>query len=90
MSRSVITSVMAGAILLSLGTAAFAATGQFHNMCTMGLASHKIVNTNCSVSTIYRGKTYCFGNEQARAAFLQNPKANLAKAEAFYKTQPRG
>ena len=90
MSRSVITSVMAGAMLLGLGTSAFAATGQFHNMCTMGLASHKIVNTNCSVNTVYRGRTYCFGNEQARAAFLKNPKANLAKAEAFYKTQHRG
>jgi hypothetical protein len=39
----------------------FAATWQFHNMCTKGLTSHKIVNTNCSVNTVYRGKTYCFG-----------------------------
>lgn len=85
MNRIVITSAIAGAMLFGLG-AAYAATGQFNNLCTMGLASHKIVHTDCSVNGTYKGKTYCFGNEAAKKQFFKNPSANLAKAEAFYKT----
>lgn len=67
MIRSYVTSAIAGAFVLGLATAAVAATkGEFDNMCTMGLASHKNVSTNCSVNTIYKGKTYCFGNKHAR------------------------
>jgi len=55
----------------------------------MGLASHKNVSTNCFVNTIYKGKTYCFGNKHARTQFMKNPKANLAKAEAFYHKEHR-
>ena len=83
-----VTSAIAGAVALGLATAAVAAThGQFGNMCTMGLALHKNVATNCSVNTIYRGKTYCFGNEQAKTQFLKNPRANLAKAQTFYRKE---
>ena len=83
MIRSYVTSAIAGAFVLGLATAAVAATkGEFGNMCTMGLASHKNVSTNCSVNTIYKGKTYCF-------QFMKNPKANLAKAEAFYHKEHR-
>ena len=90
MIRSYVTSAIAGAVVLGLATAAVAATkGEFGNMCTMGLASHKNVSTNCSVNTIYKGKTYCFGNKQARTQFMKNPKANLAKAEAFYHKEHR-
>ena len=71
-------------------TAAVAATkGEFGNMCTMGLASHKNVSTNCFVNTIYKGKTYCFGNKHARTQFMKNPKANLAEAEVFYHKEHR-
>jgi YHS domain-containing protein len=91
MVRSYVTSAIAGALVLGLVTPAVAATkGQFGNMCTMGLALHKNVSTNCSVNTIYKGKTYCFGNEQAKSQFLKNPKANLAKAETFYRKEHRG
>src|SRR4029078_3406040 len=90
MIRSYVTSAIAGAFVLGLATAAVAATkGEFDNMCTMGLASHKNVSTNCSVNTIYKGKTYCFGNKHARTQFMKNPKANLAKAEAFYHKEHR-
>jgi YHS domain-containing protein len=91
MVRSYIRSAIAGALVLGLATQAVAATkGQFGNMCTMGLALHKNVATNCSVNTIYKGKTYCFGNEQAKNQFLKNPKTNLAKAETFYRKEHRG
>jgi YHS domain-containing protein len=86
MKRILTASAIVGALLLGLGTTAYAATGQFKNMCTMGLASHQIVHTNCSVHGIYKGKTYCFGNEAAKKEFFKNPSANLAKAQAYYKT----
>jgi YHS domain-containing protein len=84
MMRTAIKSAVAGAFLLGLATAAYAATGEFNNMCTEGLALHKQIKTDCSVSAPYKGKTYCFGNEQAKSDFLKDPAANLAKAEAYY------
>jgi YHS domain-containing protein len=85
MKRIVTTSAIAGAMLLGLGAAAYAVTGEFNNLCTEGLASHKIVHTDCSVNGTYKGKSYCFGNEAAKKEFFKNPSANLAKAEAYYK-----
>jgi YHS domain-containing protein len=91
MTRSILTSAIAGAFVLGLATAAVAAVkGQFDDMCAEGLALHKQIHTNCSVNAEYKGKTYCFGNEQARTVFMKDPAANLAKAEAFYKTQHQG
>ena len=84
MSRSYITSAFAGALLLGLTTAALAVTGEFNNMCAEGLALHKNIKTDCSINSSFKGKTYCFGSEQAKADFLKNPDANLAKAEAYY------
>jgi YHS domain-containing protein len=49
-----------------------------------GLALNKEIKTDCSVNGTYDGKTYCFGNEQAKKDFMKDPKANLAKAHAFY------
>jgi YHS domain-containing protein len=84
MMRTAITSAVAGAFLLGLATAAYAATGEFNNMCAEGLALHKQIKTDCSVNATYKSKTYCFGNEQAKSDFLKDPEANLAKAEAYY------
>jgi YHS domain-containing protein len=90
MTRSYTTSALAGALLLGLGTVAFAATGQFGNMCAEGLALHKDIPTDCSVNATIKGKTYCFGNEQAKADFMKDPKANLSKAEAYYQSKHHG
>ena len=84
MVRSYITSAFAGALLLGLGTVALAATGEFDNMCTEGLALHKDVKTDCSVNTVIDGKTYCFGNEEAKTMFMKDPKGNMAKAQEYY------
>jgi YHS domain-containing protein len=73
---------IAGAFLFT--TAAFAATGEYDNMCTMGLALDKKVETDCSVNAEIDGKTYCFGNEQAKTLFMKDPEGNLAKADSFY------
>ena len=90
MIRTYVTPILAGAFVLGLATAALAVTGEFDNMCAMGLTAHKEVKTDCSVNATYKGKTYCFGNEQAKADFMKNPDANLAKAEAFYKSEHKG
>jgi YHS domain-containing protein len=85
MRTYVITPLLAGALALGLTTASFAATGQFKDMCAWGLANNKEVHTNCAVNASYDGKTYCFSSEEAKANFMKNPKANLAKAKESYK-----
>jgi len=91
MSRTYVASALAGALVLGLATAAIgAAKGEFGNLCTEGLALHKQIKTDCSVNTEYKGKTYCFGNEQAKKEFLKAPAANLAKAQAFYSKRHTG
>ena len=84
MSRAYITPVIAGALLLGLTTAALAVKGEFGNMCAMSLAMSKDTQTDCSINGQYLGKTYCFGSTEAMTQFMQNPKDNLAKAQAYY------
>jgi YHS domain-containing protein len=90
MVRAYITSAVAGAFLLGLATAALAVTGEFSNMCTMGLASEKDIQTDCSINSQLEGKTYCFGSKEAMAEFMKNPKENLAKAQAYYSKKHPG
>jgi YHS domain-containing protein len=87
MARNYITSAFAGALLLGLGTAALAATGEFDNMCTMGLASGKDIQTDCSINTEIQGKTYCFGSKEAMTQFMADPSGNMAKAQAYYSSK---
>jgi YHS domain-containing protein len=91
MSRIFTTSAVAGALLLSLSMAAIAATtGEFNNMCTEGLALGKDIKTDCSVNATIDGKTYCFGNEQAKTDFMKDPKGNMAKAQSYYTSKHPG
>ena len=84
MTRTLAMTALAGALSLGLATAAFAVTGEFNNMCAEGLALQKNIKTDCSVNANYKGKTYCFGNAQAKTDFMKDPDANLKKAETFY------
>lgn len=89
--RTSVTLALAGLFAMSLAMTAVAATkGEFNNMCAEGLAMHENIKINCSVNAVYKGKTYCFGNEQAKNAFMKDPAANLAKAEIFYKSEHKG
>ena len=88
--RTYISSALAGALVLGLATATLAATGEFDNMCTQGLAMGKDVQTDCSVNATIKGKTYCFGNEDAKAAFMKDPEGNLAKAQTYYSKKHPG
>jgi YHS domain-containing protein len=82
--------VLASALALGLATAAYAAQGEFNNMCAEGLAQHKQIKTDCSISGSYQGKTYCFGDDTAKEAFMKDPETHLSKAEAFFKKEHRG
>jgi YHS domain-containing protein len=76
------------AALFGLGSgAAFATEGEFGGECVMGLALGKDIKTDCSVSTVYSGKTYCFGNETAKSLFLKKPEEFLLQAQIFYSSK---
>jgi YHS domain-containing protein len=90
MMRSYIASAFAGVLLLGLATAALAATGEFNNMCTMGLASEKDIQTDCSINAQIQGKTYCFGSKEAMTQFMADPSGNLAKAQTYYSKKHPG
>ena len=49
--RTYIGSVLAGAFFIGMTTAALAVTGEYDNMCTMGLANGKDIKTDCSVNS---------------------------------------
>jgi YHS domain-containing protein len=53
----------------------------------MGLALGKDIKTDCSVNTEYEGKTYCFGNEQAKDLFLKNPDEFVLKAQVYHSSR---
>ena len=86
-----IKSAVAGAFLLGMtATAALAVTGEYGNMCTMGLASGKDIQTDCSVNAQVQGKTYCFGSQSALTQFMADPSGNLAKAQTYYSKKHPG
>ena len=87
MKKNYIMSAIAGAALLGMSTAAFAGSGEYSNMCAMGLAMGKEIATDCSISGQIGGKTYCFGSDTAKTDFMKDPDANLAKAQAYYSSK---
>lgn len=79
MARNYIISAFAGALLLGLGTAALAATGEFDNMCTEGLALGKDVHTDCSVNAVIglvcrAGPVFTGAMGEARASIARRPR----------------
>jgi YHS domain-containing protein len=79
---------IAAILTLGLGVQAAAAVdGEFGGECVMGLALGKEIKTDCSVNTVYGGKTYCFGNETARELFLKKPEDFLLRAHVFYSSK---
>ena len=90
MPRTVIL-IAALAVLLGVGASAALAVetveGEFGGECVMGLALGKDIQTDCSVSTVYKGKTYCFGNETAKSLFLKKPDDFLLQAHIYYSSK---
>ena len=79
---------LAATLLFGLSLSAAAADdAEFGGECVMGLALGKEIKTDCSVSTVYNGKTYCFGNETAKQLFLKKPDEFLLQAQIFYSSK---
>lgn len=57
-------------MIFSSMTFAAEVKGEFGNNCTNGLSKNTFHATNCSISEVFKGKTYCFSNEGARDSFL--------------------
>ncbi len=72
------------ASLMLWASAAF--SGEYGDHCAASLAAGKLFKTQCLISTVYEGKTYCFGSEEGKDTFLENPKAIIAKANENYAT----
>jgi YHS domain-containing protein len=85
MTRAYLVSALAGAALLGFSTGAIAAVaGEFGNYCAMGLTKGEKKLTDCSISSKIDGKTYCFGNNTAKEAFVKDPAANVTKAQETF------
>ena len=79
---------LGGFIALALGVgAAVAGDAEFDGECVMGLALGKDIKTDCSVKTVYDGRTYCFGNETAKQLFLKKPDEFLLQAHVYYSSR---
>ena len=91
MGRAFFASVLAGAALLVVAVSPASATdasmGEFGGECVMGLALGQDIQTDCSVNTVYKGKTYCFGNETARMLFLKKPEDFLLQAHIYHSSR---
>lgn len=88
-AKAVSAFVIAGMVGLAAGAALAddALEGEFEGECVMGLALGKDIQTDCSVNTVYKGKTYCFGNETARTLFLKRPDDFLLQAHIYYSSK---
>jgi YHS domain-containing protein len=64
-----------------------AQTAEFGGQCTVGLAQGQHVTTDCKISTIFDGKTYCFGSPAAQNAFLKNPQKYVKGARTVVAKQ---
>lgn len=85
MNRANWLALLLGAVMVCAVSVALASpAGEFDNICAEGLALGQVVHTDCSINTMLDGKTYCFGNEQAKELFMKDPEGNLAKAKANF------
>ena len=77
----VLKNLIAASLILWASTAF---SGEYGDHCAASLAAGKLFKTQCLITTVYEGKTYCFGSEEGKDTFLENPKAVIAKANENY------
>lgn len=58
--------------------------GEFGDYCLLSLSEGHFLKTDCSVSSNYQGKVYCFGSEVSKEIFLKTPEDFIKKAAVFY------
>jgi YHS domain-containing protein len=59
----------------------------YGNLCVMGLALGKEVETDCSVRAQIDGVTYYFETQASKTTFMKDPQGNLEKAQAYQKNK---
>ena len=73
------------AVLLVLFSNAYAADPEFDGQCMMGMAEGVKQSTDCSILWVAPDdKLYCFVSQEAKQKFLQAPRENLMRAQAFW------
>lgn len=73
------------AALLVLLPGAYAADPEFDGQCANGLSQGIHYKTDCSVLWVGPDdKLYCFSSPAAKQKFLESPKDNLTRAQAFW------
>jgi GNAT superfamily N-acetyltransferase len=71
------------ALVVSAAVSVGAQAGEYGNKCAMGMAAGQEVQTDCSIKSEIDGKTYCFGDEDAKMSFIEDSAGNIEKADAF-------
>lgn len=80
--RIVFVVTMASLFLAFSSSPVAARDGEFDNECAWELVNDRHVGTDCSINmTGADGKTYCFSNDGALAAFMKDSRDNVRKAE---------
>ena len=73
------------AVLLAVAAPARSADPEYDGHCAMSMAEGTGISTNCAVVWLSpEGKIYCFLNQAAKEQFLQAPRENLQRAQAFW------
>ena len=71
--------------LLVLLPGAYAAEPEFDGQCAYGMSIGQKHTTNCSILWVGPDdKLYCFSSPAAKQKFLESPKENLTRAQAFW------
>ena len=65
--------------VVALGIADAAGAGEYKNADALSVAQGKPKRTDCSIKEDVETKTYCFGDEAAKAEFMKDAKANVAR-----------
>lgn len=71
-------------LLVGLIFTNYALAAEFDGNCTNGLSNGVLYKTNCEISEMFDGKTYCFSSETARSEFLNDKQGTIDKAAMFY------
>ena len=73
------------AIVLAVATPARGADAEYDGHCAYGMSEGTAISTDCTVVWLSpEGKIYCFFNQAAKEKFLQAPKENLMRAQAYW------
>lgn len=73
------------AILLAVAAPAWGADPEYDGHCALGMSQGTPISTDCAVVWLSpEGKIYCFFNQAAKEKFLQAPRENLMRAQAYW------